>query len=144
MQVGLDESEARSAFNIVPQDILRKLPGVTPHNVVYIMNHVESLAELSKLPLERLKQLAGDANGERLHAFLHATAPSSLSIPQFTFEGGGSAAASSSASFGANNNNNAGGKDAASSSSSSSSSVGAAGGVQGRGNAGAGGAGARK
>ncbi len=101
---------------------------MTPHNVVYIMNHVESLAELCRLPLARLKQLAGDSNGERLHAFLNATAPSSLSIPQFTFDGsGGGTNAGSNGGSGSNgvsssNGGNSSGNGASSSKNGASSS----------------------
>jgi len=77
-RVGLDDSQAQSSFNIVPQDVLRRLPGINPHNVNFVMNHVESLSELSRLSMCRLKALLGDQNAKQLHDFLHAKPPSSI------------------------------------------------------------------
>jgi DNA excision repair protein ERCC-4 len=81
-KVGLEAEDARGQYAIVPQDILRKLPGINPNNVTYVMNHVESLHQLSTLSLDKLTALIGAANAKQLHEFLHARGPTSLAAFQ--------------------------------------------------------------
>jgi hypothetical protein len=51
-KIGLETADAKGQFAIVPQDILRKLPGINANNVTFVMNHVESLHHLSTLSLQ--------------------------------------------------------------------------------------------
>jgi DNA excision repair protein ERCC-4 len=81
-KVGLEAEDARGQYAIVPQDILRKLPGINPNNVTYVMNHVESLHQLSTLSLDKLTALIGAVNAKQLHEFLHARGPTSLAAFQ--------------------------------------------------------------
>ena len=77
-RVGQDTADAKSQFSIVPQDILRKLPGINANNVTFVMNHVESLHVLSTMSMEELTKLIGAANAKQLHEFLHARGPCAL------------------------------------------------------------------
>ena len=64
--MGLETADANSQFAIVPQDILRKLPGINANNVTFVMNHVDSLHELSTLSLEKLTTLIGATNAKQV------------------------------------------------------------------------------
>lgn len=61
------------AYNWLPQEILRRLPGVTPHNVYNLMRRVESLQSLAKLSTVELVKILGPMNGKKLHEFLHTS-----------------------------------------------------------------------
>lgn len=67
------EQEAGQLFNMTPQDMLRAMPGIHPHNVRRLMNAVPNLKELSRTPLDRLTQIIGAQNAKLLHTFLHQT-----------------------------------------------------------------------
>ena len=56
---------------MTPQDLLRQLPGVHPHNYRKLMNSVANLRELSEQSIERLTELIGVQNARLLHTFLH-------------------------------------------------------------------------
>ena len=58
-------------FNMTPQDILRQLPGVHPHNYRRLMNKVDNLQMLSTKTLEQLTEIIGESNAKLLHTFLH-------------------------------------------------------------------------
>ncbi len=60
-------------FNMTPQDLLRQLPGVHPHNYRRLMNRVENLEELAKLSVCELGELLGAKDATLLHTFLHRT-----------------------------------------------------------------------
>ncbi len=74
-RAGLEE-EAACAYNVAPQDMLRRMPGVTARNVRVLMNNIKSLAELAETPLGRLTELIGDTQARQLFEFLNAQAPS--------------------------------------------------------------------
>ncbi|XP_055328832.1 DNA repair endonuclease XPF-like [Paramacrobiotus metropolitanus] len=69
------EQEATAAFekyNLGPQEMLLKMPGVTQKNYLGIMNRVDSIAALCKLTEPELKDILGSASdAEKLHGFLH-------------------------------------------------------------------------
>ena len=62
---------AEGVFNMAPQDFLRSLPGVHPHNYRKLMNSVTNLQELASCSQERLAGILGAQNGRLLHEFLH-------------------------------------------------------------------------
>jgi DNA excision repair protein ERCC-4 len=73
--VGLPSAPgAAEAFNLTPQDVLRQLPGVFPHNYRKLMNSVLNLRELSERTTEQLAGVIGAANAKLLHGFLHREA----------------------------------------------------------------------
>ena len=57
--------------NLTAQDMLLKMPGVTPAGARKLMAAAPSLAALAQLRKEQLKDVLGAANGARLHKFLH-------------------------------------------------------------------------
>lgn len=63
------EKEEEMDYQTVAQNILLSLPGVNHNNFRDIMNHVNSLAELSKLGLKELEPLAGPVNAKKLYNF---------------------------------------------------------------------------
>jgi len=56
-------------MNEAAKSMLLRLPGINVHNARKIMNECDSLAELSDMPRERLKKIAGPAAGQKLFAF---------------------------------------------------------------------------
>jgi len=59
-------------FDLTPQDILRKLPGVNPFNISKIVRSVDDLRELCTKSKDELQELLGSKpSGEKLHKFLH-------------------------------------------------------------------------
>jgi len=79
--IGLDDGEIddsaitsnaiESDYNVVPQEFLRSLPGVTTKNYKYIMSKVENLKELSQLSKNELQNMIGNDNGNQLFEFLN-------------------------------------------------------------------------
>jgi len=67
--------------NQAAQDMLRKLPGVTVHNVYHLSKTVSSLVDLSRKSLKQLTVLIGGSNGKKLHNFLHCKAAPHLPSP---------------------------------------------------------------
>jgi ERCC4-type nuclease len=61
-------------FSCVLADILRRLPGVTTHNIGILTRHVKSLRDLAQMSLDALSGLIGAPNATKLHAFMHADA----------------------------------------------------------------------
>ncbi|KAI9027831.1 hypothetical protein DFJ74DRAFT_660580 [Hyaloraphidium curvatum] len=62
---------AQSMYAPTPQELLRSLPGINQRNARHVMNHVESIYELSKLTQDELAPLVGPENARLLHVFLH-------------------------------------------------------------------------
>lgn len=70
--VGVDQQqEIDSDFNLVPQDMLRCLPGITSKNYRHVMRRVENIRELVDMDIQGLRALLGDGPAESLHEFLH-------------------------------------------------------------------------
>ena len=66
----VEESETEG--NHVPQDILKRLPGVNRGNLRPLTEQVESLHALSHTPTAELEKIMGGrANAERLVAFIN-------------------------------------------------------------------------
>ncbi|EFA82604.1 DNA excision repair protein 4 [Heterostelium album PN500] len=90
-----------SEYNYGPQDVLRKLPGITDLNIKRVMDGVQDLHELSKKSQEDLQQLLGsEEEAKQLFDFFN-----------FTINDAKSQASSSNSSFTSskpyyNNNNN--------------------------------------
>jgi DNA excision repair protein ERCC-4 len=72
-RLGLDmvEPGAESKYALEPEAMLRKMPGVTPGNVMKIMNAVQNLRELASLSCARLQHLCGPQLGVQLFEFLN-------------------------------------------------------------------------
>ncbi|XP_026538254.1 DNA repair endonuclease XPF [Notechis scutatus] len=67
-----DTLPERDRYNPGPQDFLLKMPGINSKNCQAVMNHVESIAELTALSQEKLAELLGNAaNAKQLHEFIH-------------------------------------------------------------------------
>lgn len=71
--MALDAGDSASAA-LTPEDILRRLPGVTDTNVCALVRHVKNLAELCTASRDTLTRLMGAPNAARLHSFLNADA----------------------------------------------------------------------
>ncbi|KAF9164315.1 hypothetical protein DFQ26_001598 [Actinomortierella ambigua] len=71
--IGVDQQQGiDSDFNLVPQDMLRCLPGITSKNYRQVMRKVGSIGELAEMDLEGLRGLLADAGAaESLYEFLH-------------------------------------------------------------------------
>ncbi|CAG8681451.1 22521_t:CDS:10 [Rhizophagus irregularis] len=79
--IGLDDGEIddslitnnaiESDYNLIPQEFLRSLPGVTSKNYKYIMSKVENLKELSQLSKNELQNMVGNDNGNKLFEFFN-------------------------------------------------------------------------
>jgi DNA excision repair protein ERCC-4 len=65
---------ADQMFSMAPQDFLRQLPGVFPHNYRRLMNAVSNLQELATKSLDELSKIIGAQNGRLLHEALHREA----------------------------------------------------------------------
>ena len=72
--VGAPHAAAEGVFNMAPQDFLRSLPGVHPHNYRKLMNAVGNLQQLASQTLAQLTAIIGQTNGKLLHEFLHREA----------------------------------------------------------------------
>ena len=72
--LGNPEAGVGQVVNMTPQDILRSMPGVYPHNYRRLMNAFENLQQLSEQSCERLSDVIGPSNGKKLHEFLNRTA----------------------------------------------------------------------
>ena len=59
-----------NAFNMVPQDVLRTLPGVHAHNYRRLMNAVPNLHALAAASEADLAAAIGAHDAKKLHAFL--------------------------------------------------------------------------
>jgi len=88
LALGSDD-DSESSFNdesavgedMTPHDILRTLPGITTHNIRNVLNHVESLFELTTLSQEELGKLIGELNARKLHAFLQKDLTTAFAAP---------------------------------------------------------------
>ncbi|GES78268.1 DNA repair protein [Rhizophagus clarus] len=79
--IGLDDGEIddslitnnaiESDYNLVPQEFLRSLPGVTSKNYKYIMTKVENLKELSQLSKNEMQNMIGNDDGNKLFEFFN-------------------------------------------------------------------------
>eukprot|EP00002_Diphylleia_rotans_P028659 TRINITY_DN5790_c0_g1_i9.p1 TRINITY_DN5790_c0_g1~~TRINITY_DN5790_c0_g1_i9.p1 ORF type:complete len:868 (-),score=195.83 TRINITY_DN5790_c0_g1_i9:150-2753(-) len=63
------ESATTEEFNLTPQEILKKIPGVTQQNIHAIMNRVENLYELSKMSRRDLDALVGPRSAAVIFQF---------------------------------------------------------------------------
>ena len=64
-----DDEEEEDEVNEVARDMLLRLPGVNVHNARRIMRECDSLAELSKMNRDQLRQIAGPLAGQKLSDF---------------------------------------------------------------------------
>jgi len=71
----LDSSISAETFdqNEDAKDMILRLPGITKQNSTKILNHCQSIAHLSKMPREELKELIGPMSGQKLFTFLRQT-----------------------------------------------------------------------
>ncbi|KAF2190482.1 DNA repair endonuclease XPF [Zopfia rhizophila CBS 207.26] len=74
VNIGLDPSmqgDEMRAFNQVPQDMLRAIPGVNEKNLVTLTLEVESIQELANMEEEELSRLVGKEAGRRIFRFFN-------------------------------------------------------------------------
>jgi len=64
--------------NQAAQDMLKKLPGVTAHNVYNLCKGAKTLVALTTKTRKEIAGLIGEANGTQLYNFLHADATQHL------------------------------------------------------------------
>ena len=66
------DKTARDAIqNVFAVEMLRALPGVSGHNLNYMMSKVESLGELCEMSRKQMINLLGDENGGKAWTFIH-------------------------------------------------------------------------
>ena len=77
-ELGLDHADAAqpdaaasSADSVAAEDVLTRLPGVTPTNVVHLMTAFRSLRQVLEAPLSKLSEVIGQVDGTLLFQFLH-------------------------------------------------------------------------
>lgn len=63
----------QGVYNWTPQEVLRRLPGVTSGNIYRIMRATTNLQELSAMDETALQQLLGGLGGTQLYEFFNAT-----------------------------------------------------------------------
>lgn len=56
------------------QDLVRRLRGVSAHNLYAVLNRTESFRSLVNLDQEAMEQLLGAANGRKVWEFVHRNA----------------------------------------------------------------------
>lgn len=74
VNIGLDPSvqgDEMRAFNQVPQDMLRALPGVNEKNMITLTLDVENIQELANMEEADLIKLVGTEAGRRIHRFFN-------------------------------------------------------------------------
>lgn len=67
-KLGIDEE---TEIQEAPIEVLKNLPGITPHNMYEVIQKVKNLAELSQMSLEEMKILIGPINGPKLYDFFN-------------------------------------------------------------------------
>jgi ERCC4-type nuclease len=66
-----DEREL-AQLSLTPHDILRRLPGVSVHNIRSLLSQVNNLRELSEATLAQLTQwMGGSVAAKKLFTFMH-------------------------------------------------------------------------
>lgn len=78
ISLGVEEGSAGGTeledVNTLAEDLLRALPGIGTKQVRYVMNRVESVAELCRMSLEDMQQLLGAEPGKKCYDFIRSGA----------------------------------------------------------------------
>ena len=70
--LNIDESDDKYMTNMLPQDILRKLPGVNQLNIRNLLLHTNSIYELCQASESQLSEwMTSSVNARKLYTFLH-------------------------------------------------------------------------
>ncbi len=69
--VGLETVRRGRAFNTVPMDMLREIPGITEKNAYAVGAEVENLMELANMTEEDLSRLVGKETARVIHRFFN-------------------------------------------------------------------------
>lgn len=59
-----------NAFNPVPQEMLRSMPGLNDKNYRYVMRKVTNIEELAQMPAGDIAELIGDEASKQLEKFI--------------------------------------------------------------------------
>eukprot|EP00160_Parvularia_atlantis_P001256 Unigene11012_Nuclearia_a/m.33656 Unigene11012_Nuclearia_a/g.33656 ORF Unigene11012_Nuclearia_a/g.33656 Unigene11012_Nuclearia_a/m.33656 type:complete len:158 (-) Unigene11012_Nuclearia_a:18-491(-) len=70
-EIGAESDAINSDYNIVPQEVLQHLPGVTGHNYRMLMRRVGCLKDLGALTLAQLEEWLTTKPATDLYRFLH-------------------------------------------------------------------------
>lgn len=74
VNIGLDpgvQGDEMRAFNLVPQDMLRALPGINEKNMLALTSAAENIQELANMEEEELVKAVGRETGRRIHRFFN-------------------------------------------------------------------------
>ncbi|QPG94602.1 hypothetical protein C2857_006510 [Epichloe festucae Fl1] len=73
VQAGLDKDMKveDQAFNQEPQEMLAKVPGVTPKNIKNLVLETENIKEVANMSQSELQPLVGQAAGKAIHGFFN-------------------------------------------------------------------------
>ncbi len=66
-----DKTAREAVQNVFAVEMLRAIPGLSGHNLNYVMSKVESLRELCEMSEKEVKGLLGDENGGKAWGFIH-------------------------------------------------------------------------
>lgn len=66
-----DKTARDAVQNVFAVEMLRAIPGLSGHNLNYVMSKVESLKELCEMSQKEVKGLLGDENGGKAWNFIH-------------------------------------------------------------------------
>jgi DNA excision repair protein ERCC-4 len=70
-EFGVGDGETVRAFNTIPMDMLREVPGVTDKNAYVISAEVESLTQLANISEDDLAKLIGREAARQVHRFFN-------------------------------------------------------------------------
>jgi ERCC4-type nuclease len=69
-EVEEQEGEESDFKKYLPNEFLKRLPGVDSHNINKIIKNVKTIVDLSKMPEDELKDILGARNAKDLRTFL--------------------------------------------------------------------------
>ncbi|RKP23673.1 RAD1 DNA repair protein [Syncephalis pseudoplumigaleata] len=67
-----DQEDAHISMNLVSQELLRSLPGITSMNYRLLARKVRHLTELSSMSQKALADIIGESGARQLYKFLHS------------------------------------------------------------------------
>jgi len=70
-RIGADSDALNSDYNVVPQEVLQAIPGVTAYNYRMIMRRVYCLKDLGDLLPAELQDWLNEKPARELYNFLH-------------------------------------------------------------------------
>jgi DNA excision repair protein ERCC-4 len=70
-EFGVGDGETGRAFNTIPMDMLREIPGITDKNAYAISAEVESLTQLANMEEDEVTRLVGREAARQVHRFFN-------------------------------------------------------------------------